>query len=82
MAQFILGFVSGYNNYVGPMLYLTGNHELVPIQLAIKNLQDAFKQNDEIKCAASIIGMLPLVIVFLSCQKFFLDGVAVGGGKE
>lgn len=82
MAQFILGFVSGYNNYVGPMLYLTGNHELVPIQLAIKNLQDAFKQNDEIKCAASIIGMLPLVIVFLSCRKFFLDGVAVGGGKE
>lgn len=82
MAQFILGFVSGYNNYVRPMLYLTGNHELVPIQLAIKNLQDAFKQNDEIKCAASIIGMLPLVIVFLSCQKFFLDGVAVGGGKE
>ena len=82
MAQFILGFVGGYNDYVGPMLYVTGQHELVPLQLAIKNLQDAFKNNNEIQCASSIIGMLPLVVVFLFCQKFFLDGIAVGGGKE
>ena len=82
MAQFILGFVGGYNDYVKPMLYLTGSHDLIPIQLAIKNLQDAFKTNKEIQCAAAIIGMLPLVAVFLVCQRFFLDGIAVGSGKD
>lgn len=82
MAQFILGFVGGYNDYVKPMLYLTGSHNLIPIQLAIKNLQDAFKSNQEIQCAAAIIGMLPLVVVFLACRRFFLDGIAIGSGRD
>ena len=82
MAQFILGFVGGYNDYVKPMLYLTGRHNLIPIQLAIKNLQDAFKSNQEIQCAAAIIGMLPLIVVFLACQRFFLDGIAIGSGRD
>lgn len=82
MAQFILGFVAGYNDYVKPMLYLTGSHNLIPIQLAIKNLQEAFKNNKEIQCAAAVIGMLPLVVVFLACQRFFLDGIAIGSGRD
>ena len=82
VAQFIFGFVGKYNAYVDPMLYLTGVDELITLQLAIQNLNTLFTGYSEIICAAAIVGMLPLIILYVCLQKLFIGGIAVGGGKE
>ncbi len=82
VAQFIFGFVGGYNDYVGPMLYLTGNKMMVTLQLAVANIQSSFGKYPETICASAIFSMIPLIIVYCFCQKLFINGIAVGGGKE
>lgn len=82
VAQFIFGFVGGYNDYVGPLLYLTGNKLMVTLQLAVANTQSSFSDYPETICASAILSMIPLILIYCFCQKFFIQGIAVGGGKE
>ena len=83
IAQFIFGFVSGYNNYLGAKLYLEGVPQMATLQLVLSNISETFagmgRQN--IHCAAAILGMLPLIVVYCFSQKFFIEGVAMGGVK-
>ena len=38
--------------------------------------------NPNQQCAAALIAILPLLIVYIVFQRFFIEGIAVGGGKE
>lgn len=81
IAQFVFSFVSMYNSYQGPLLYLYGNPETYTLQLALSNIQNIFTAPNQ-QCAASIVALVPLIIIYVLSQKFFIEGVSVGGGKE
>lgn len=82
VAQFIFSFVGRYNDYVGPLLYLSGNNSMMTIALATQNLRSAFSKYPETICASAIASMIPLIIVYCFTQKLFIKGIAVGGSKE
>lgn len=84
IAQFIFGFVGGYNNYMGPLLYLQNEPKFVTLQLYLSQITSLFPNigSQNIHSAAAILGMLPLIIVYCFLQKYFIEGVAAGGVKE
>lgn len=84
IAQFIFGFVAGYNNYLTPLLYLQNKQEYVTLQLYLSDIRSMFPAagSENIYCAAAILGMLPLVIIYCIMQKYFIEGVTAGGVKE
>lgn len=85
IAQFIFGFVGGYNNYAGALTYLLDEKKLWTIQLAVQQSVNYMSDGEfdyAFKCATSLMSMLPLIIVYLCCQKFFIEGISFGGGKE
>ena len=84
IAQFIFGFIGGYNNYMGPMLYLQDEPKFVTLQLYLSQIQGLFPNagSENIYCAAAILGMLPLVIIYCFMQKYFIEGVTAGSVKE
>ena len=84
IAQFIFGFVGGYNSYLAPMLYLQNKPELITLQLYLSEIRSLFPTagSENIYCAAAILGMLPLVIIYCCMQKYFIEGVSAGGVKE
>lgn len=85
IAQFIFGFVGGYNNYAGALTYLEPERGLWTLQLAVQQSVNYMTQSEfdlAFKCATSLLSMLPLIIVYLCCQKFFIEGISFGGGKE
>lgn len=84
IAQFIFGFVAGYNNYLGPLLYLNQTPELVTLQLYLNNITGLFPEagSENIYCATAILGMIPLILLYCFAQKWFIDGVAMGSVKE
>ena len=84
IAQFIFGFVGGYNNYLGPLLYLQGNPMSITLQLVLSDVTNIFPGigRENIHCAAAVLGMLPLIILYCFLQKFFIEGVSVGGTKD
>ena len=84
IAQFIFGFVGGYNSYLAPMLYLQNQPKFVTLQLYLSEIRSLFPNagSENIYSAAAILGMLPLVIIYCFMQKYFIEGVTVGGVKE
>lgn len=85
IAQFIFGFVGGYNNYAGALMYLIDEKSLWTLQLAVQQSVNYMTEGDfdyAFQCATALLSMLPLIIVYLICQKFFIEGISFGGGKE
>lgn len=84
IAQFIFGFVGGYNNYMGALLYLGNNQKFVTLQLVLSGTRTFFNGDgmQNIWCAAAIMGMLPLIILYIFLQRYFIEGIAMGGIKE
>ena len=84
IAQFIFGFVAGYNSYLAPQLYLQDQPQFVTLQLYLSQIRELFPGlgSENIHMAAAILGMLPLVIIYCCLQKYFIDGIAEGGVKE
>ncbi|MBQ2987231.1 MAG: carbohydrate ABC transporter permease [Tyzzerella sp.] len=84
ISQFIFGFVGGYNNYLGPQLYLQNQPKFVTLQLYLSQIRSLFPNagSENIYSAAAILGMLPLIVIYCFMQKYFIEGIAVGGVKE
>ena len=82
LAQGILGFVGGYNNYLGPLLYLNGQVELYTLQLSLSVLNGIYYADQSVQCASAVIAILPILVIYLICQKFFIQGVAATGLKD
>ena len=84
LAQFILSFVSGYNSYMGPMLYLQNQPRFVTLQLYLSQVTTLFPNagSENIYSAAAILGMLPLIVIYIFLQKYFIEGVSSGSVKE
>ena len=81
IAQFIFGFVGGYNNYMGPLLYLSDDPKNYTLQLVVTELRIFYGQQGQV-CASCLIALIPLIIVYVIFQRFFIEGISVGGGKE
>ncbi len=87
IAQFIFGFVGGYNNYASALMYLGNESETMwTLQLTLQKLITYMSTSPNgdynFQCASSLMAMIPLIIVYLGCQKFFIEGISFGGGKE
>ena len=76
----IFTFVSTWNDFLGPLIYLTRN-ELKTIQIGLRMFISQYSAEYGLIMAASVIALIPVLIVFLSLQKYFVQGVASTGLK-
>ncbi len=76
----IFTFVSTWNDFLGPLIYLTKN-ELKTIQIGLRMFISQYSAEYGLIMAASVVALIPVLIVFLSLQKYFVQGVASAGLK-
>ncbi len=76
----IFTFVSTWNDFLGPLIYLTKT-ELKTIQIGLRMFISQYSAEYGLIMAASVIALIPVLIVFLSLQKYFVQGVASAGLK-
>lgn len=76
----IFTFTNVWNDFMGPLIYLK-TKELKTVQLGIRMFISQYGADYAWIMAASVCSLIPVVIVFLSCQKFFVEGVAASGIK-
>ncbi|UVF02924.1 carbohydrate ABC transporter permease [Streptococcus equinus] len=81
-AQFILWFMGTWNDYLAPLIYLN-SPEKQTLQVVIANLNAAYAiQTDyPLIMAASVVSLLPVLIVFIIFQKQIIESVAISGMK-
>lgn len=79
-ALVIFTFVTTWNDFLGPMIYLTKT-ELKTIQIGLRMFISQYSAEYGLIMAASVVALIPVLIVFLSLQRFFVEGVASTGLK-
>ena len=82
ITNFMFGFLGGYNDYLGPMLYLTGRMEMKTLQQMISMLNDTLGTKWWIQMAGACIAVLPTMLLFLFAQRYFVEGISLSGMKE
>lgn len=76
----IFTFVATWNDFMGPMIYLNSTR-LKTIQLGIRMFINQYSAEYGLIMAASVVSLIPVLIVFLAFQQFFIEGVASSGLK-
>lgn len=76
----IITFVNTWNDFLGPLLYLTRT-ELKTVQIGLRMFISQYSSDYGLIMAASVVALVPVIAVFLSLQKFFVQGVANTGLK-
>ncbi len=76
----IFTFVNTWNDYLGPLIYLK-SQEKKTIQLGLKMFISQYSSDYGLIMAGSVLSLIPVLIVFLCLQKYFVEGVASTGLK-
>jgi len=76
----IFTFVGTWNDYMGPMIYLTRDVNKT-IQVGLRRFIQENSSDYHLIMAASMVSLLPVSVVFLCLQKYFIEGIATSGLK-
>jgi len=81
-AQAALSFMGIWNDFLGPLIYLH-TPERQTIQVLIASMQSMYvsSSNYPMIMAAAVISMMPVIIVFIFCQRYFIESLAISGIK-
>ncbi|HRL10407.1 MAG TPA: carbohydrate ABC transporter permease [Aggregatilineales bacterium] len=77
---FVLGFIARWNDFLGPLIYLrSAENFTIPLMLA--QLNSAYATRWPLLMAGSVIALLPIIIIFVLLQRYFVESVAITGIK-
>ena len=76
----IFTFLTAWNDFMWPLIALTGQeHYTLPIALA--SLSREHVQDSELMMAGSVVTVLPVLVLFLALQRYYLQGLLLGSVK-
>ncbi len=76
----IFTFVNTWNDYLGPLIYLKSVDKKT-IQLGLKMFISQYSSDYGLIMAGSVLSLIPVIVVFMCLQKYFVEGVASTGLK-
>lgn len=76
----VLGFVSSWNEYLYPLIFVVSPEKYTVAQVIRYWLLDEFKRYN-LTMASATLAIVPVLILFLLCQKHFIEGIATSGLK-
>jgi len=78
----IYTFLASWNDFLGPLIYLN-SPENRTIALALNAFRGQYGISDvHLLMAASVVCMLPCIVLFFAMQKYFVESVAMSGLKS
>lgn len=84
IALVIATFQGSWNDFQHPLIVITVNNDLYTLPLGLALLRGNMGQNLawNVLMAASMLTTLPMALIFLFFQRYFIQGVSYGGVKE
>lgn len=76
----IFTFMASWNDFIGPLLYLHDQSKFT-LSLGLKMFLSMFRAEWNTLMAASTLAVLPLIILFFMAQRYFIEGLTLGGIK-
>jgi multiple sugar transport system permease protein len=74
-------FLASWNNYLGPLIYLTDESKY-PLSLGLPQFLDRYGTYWNWMMAAATVALVPTVIFFFFAQSYLIEGIKISGLKE
>ncbi|HBK4916520.1 TPA: carbohydrate ABC transporter permease [Listeria monocytogenes] len=76
----IMTFQAGWNQFMWPLIVLN-SQKMMTVQVGLASFQYNESANYGALMAGTIVSTIPVLFVFISAQKYFVEGIAHSGGK-
>jgi len=76
----VFSFMGSWNDFMWPLIILTDD-SLYTLPVALASLMGEHAQDVELMMAGAVITLLPVMLVFLSLQRFYIQGLILGSLK-
>jgi multiple sugar transport system permease protein len=77
----VIQFMWTWNDFLWPLVTILTNQDAFTLQLGLATFQGAHQSQWHLVAAANIMSMIPLLVLFLAAQRFFVRGIATQGLK-
>lgn len=81
IAVSLFHFFFAWNDFFGPLVYLAGSADLLPLAVGLFRFNGLFSSEPQLIQAASILTMIIPLLIFFLAQRFFMQGIVVTGDK-
>jgi multiple sugar transport system permease protein len=76
----IFTFMGSWRMFVWPLV-IVDNPKMMPLSVALKLFQDQYAIDMTLLMAASVIALVPILIVYIFGQRYFTEGILLGAVK-
>jgi multiple sugar transport system permease protein len=76
----VLTFLGSWNDFMWPLIVLT-DRDLQTLPVALAGLSREHVQDTELMMAGSVVTTLPVLLLFLVLQRYYMQGLLMGSVK-
>jgi multiple sugar transport system permease protein len=77
----ILSGIGAWNDFMGPLIYLQDDN-MHTLSIGLQVFRSTHDVQFNLLMAASIMVILPIIILFFLCQRYFIEGITAVGLKK
>jgi len=77
----IFTFLGAWNDFLWPLIVLADDRRY-PLPVALAALAGEHVQDVELMMAGAVLTVLPVVVLFVALQRWYVAGITAGGVKE
>jgi len=78
----IFGFIGNWNDFFGPLIYITDQHKFtVPLALSFFQSTPTYTGHLNWLMAGSLVALVPCLLIFFFAQRVFIQGIVFTGVK-
>jgi multiple sugar transport system permease protein len=79
VAVSLFHIVFAWNDYFGPLIYLSTARENWPISVALSNFNGIYGSEPQLIQAGALMALILPVLLFFVAQRFFIQGIVITG---
>jgi len=76
----LFSFLGCWNDFMWPLIVLT-DKDMYTLPVAIASLSDEHVQDSELMMAGSVLTIVPVLLIFIGLQRYYLQGLTMGSVK-
>ena len=80
MTLLLLSFTWSWNEYLAPLIYLSRD-SLLTLTVGLQRFQESASTNYALIMAGATVSLIPILVLFLFTQKYFIESFASAGIK-
>ena len=76
----IFVFQSYYNDFLFPLVYINSSDKFT-VQLGLASFRGLYSSRNDLMMAASMFILVPILVIYICAQKYFVEGIVTSGIK-